>query len=66
VESQEYIDLAVDLHTNSAAGVTLRRFDDGKIGFGFNIESDGDLDLMLTDADARRFAEAILSALDRK
>ena len=54
----------LDHGTSSAAFVYTRQFD-GTLGIGFGIEADGDLDLVVSDEDARLIAEAILAALDR-
>ena len=52
-----------DLGTSSDGFLVLRRVEDA-IALGFGIAANGDLDLLLTAADARRLAEAILATVD--
>jgi hypothetical protein len=54
----------VDLESSSAAFIDIRRMDDG-LAIGFGVEANGDLDLYVSDADARKIADAILAGLKR-
>ena len=54
-----------DLETASAAVVVVRR-SDGGVALGFGIESNGDLELVLSDVDARRLADTIASVLGER
>jgi len=54
----------VDLESSSAAFIHIRQMDNG-VAIGFGVEANGDLDLFVSDIDARRIAEAILAGLDR-
>jgi hypothetical protein len=48
-----------DLSTDSSAFMAVRVVD-GTIAIGFGIESDGDLDLAVSQEDARRIGQALL------
>jgi hypothetical protein len=52
-----------DLETSSDAILVIRRTQGG-LALGFAVEANGDLDLRVSAADARRLAEAIVAFLD--
>ena len=51
-----------DLETSSLGFMILRQVTEG-LAIGFGIESDGDLDLVVSNADARRLADAMTRAV---
>lgn len=53
----------VERATSSSAFVVIRRVDDG-LALGIGVEASGDLDLVVSDDDARSIAVAILAALE--
>jgi hypothetical protein len=62
VPSTERVDFH-DLGTSSAGFMILRNSPDG-LAIGFGIEADGDLDLFVSRADAKRLGNALIQAAD--
>ena len=54
-----------DLETESNVVIVVRRIDGGVV-LGFGIENNGDLDLALSDVDARRLTDTIAAALGER